>query len=136
MVRSAPVKSALMATTSVESPIWIPSAFWTADSCAAAGEAMLDARTAATSHADVLVRRMSDISRARDRITIAWGDEEVEGEPQCDGEDKYGEQGTKLLAAQLLPGAGAILRAGNAADHERDSEHDVDRMVQRGLCDR
>jgi hypothetical protein len=53
-----------------------------------------------------------------------------------DGQHKQRQQRAQLLAAQLLPSLGAILRAGHAADHQAEGEHDVDRLVGGGVNDR
>ena len=46
------------------------------------------------------------------------------------------QQRPELLAAQPLAGLGAVLRAGDAARHQQEGEHDVDRLVGGGMDQR
>ena len=63
------------------------------------------------------------VKRSSGRIT------ELDGEADADREHQQAEQQPQMFAADLLAGAGAELRAGDAADHQDQRQHGVDQMI-------
>ncbi len=56
---------------------------------------------------------------------------EIEQDADGHAEHHQREQRAQLLAAQLLSGAHAELAADDAADHEQEGKHDVERVIER-----
>ena len=56
-------------------------------------------------------------------------DHELDREADADRENQKPEQQPQMFAADFLPGAGAELRAGDAADHQDQRQHGVDQMI-------
>src|SRR3954469_11492198 len=115
MVRSAPVKSAVIATRSVESPISMLSGLAAFCCCA---EATPPETAAAISSAAICdSRRILHELQAGHRVAAGRRREEVEGKPQRHRKNQHRQQRPQLLAAQLLAGPRAVLGAGHAAKH-------------------
>ena len=57
---------------------------------------------------------------------LLGGRKRSKAKPHRDREHQQRQQRAQLLAAQLLPGPHAVLRADHAGDHQDEGQHDVD----------
>ena len=68
-------------------------------------------------------------------LKMSWRSQEPDAKPKSHRENQYREEKTQLLGAKLLACRSARLCADHASHHQKDGEHNVDRLIGRCLQD-